>query len=414
MTTLILTPDQQHAQDALNAFLIDPVESVFVLSGYSGTGKSSMVKAFLGQLDAFMKTARLVQPNLKDYVVELTATTNKAAENFAQLTGKPVHTIHSYLGLRVQTDYSTGITTLIPRSLEPKLDILLLIDEASFVDKQLLGLIFKLTKGCKIILIGDPAQLIGVKSTGAPVFDANFTGAHLSQVVRQAAGNPIVELSTRFRETVTSGEFFSFTPDGHAIQYLERDAFNLAIEKEFIRPDWKYSDSKVLAWTNKCVIGYNHAIQDHVKGNPEFKVGDYAVCNSFVTLGRQSLKTDQMVCITHINPDTEEYGVPGNLFTLDGSISCFMPKSLQAKNARIKQAKAASEFNLVERMQSQWIDLRSVFACTVNKAQGSTFDAVYIDLDDVRKVNSGTTMARLLYVAVSRARKHVFLTGDIA
>lgn len=412
--TITLTSDQQHAINAMNAFAIDPVEKVFVLSGYSGTGKSSVIKHFLGQLPAFVKTAKLIKPDLREYLVELTATTNKAAENFAQLSGQIVNTIHSYLGLRVQTDYSTGITNLIPKSVERKSGVMLFVDEASYIDKQLLGLIFKLTHECKVFLIGDPAQLTAVKSNGAPVFDAHFTGAHLSQVVRQAEGNPIVSLSTKFRETVTSGEFFSFTPDGHAIQYLERDAFNLAIEKEFIRPDWKYSDSKVLAWTNKCVIGYNHAIQDHVKGNPEFKVGDYAVCNSFVTLGRQSLKTDQMVCITHINPDTEEYGVPGNLFTLDGSISCFMPKSLQAKNARIKQAKAASEFNLVERMQSQWIDLRSVFACTINKAQGSTFDAVYIDLDDVRKVNSGTTMARLLYVAVSRARKHVFLTGDIA
>ena len=414
MTTLTLTPDQQHAQDAFNKFMVCPVEKVFVLSGFSGTGKTTLVKTLLDQLEAFMKTAKLIQPNLKDYTVELTATTNKAAENFASLTHRIVNTIHSYLGLRVQTDYSTGITTLIPKSMEPKRDVVLFIDEASYVDKQLLGLIFKLTKDCKICFVGDPAQLTAVKSNGAPVFDAHFTGAHLSQVVRQAEGNPIVSLSTKFRETVTSGEFFSFTPDGHAIQYLERDAFNLAIEKEFIRPDWKYSDSKVLAWTNKCVISFNNAIQDHVKGNPEFKVGDYAVCNSFVTLGRQSLKTDQMVCITHINPDTEEYGVPGNLFTLDGSISCFMPKSLQAKNARIKQAMAASEFNLVERMQSQWVDLRSVFACTINKAQGSTFDSVFLDLDDIKRCNSGETMARMLYVGVSRARKHVYLTGDIA
>lgn len=413
MTAFTLTPDQQHAQDALNAFIIDPVEKVFVLSGYSGTGKSSMIKNFLDQLDSFMKTARLINPKLKDYPIELTATTNKAAENFAALTGRVVNTVHSFLGLKVQTDYSTGITNLIPKSNEPKRDMLILVDEASYIDKQLLGLIFKLTKDCKILLIGDPAQLIGVKSTGAPVFDANFTGAHLSQVVRQAAGNPIVELSTKFRETVTSGEFFSFTPDGHAIQYLKRDAFNLAIEKEFARPDWKYSDSKVLAWTNKTVIGYNHAIRDHVKGDPNFQAGDYAVCNSFVATGKQSIKTDQMVQITNIGPDTSAFDVPGNIMMLDHSIEVFCPKSLATKNARIKQAKAAEQYNLMERMESQWIDLRAAYAATVNKAQGSTYDSVFIDLDDIKKCSNGNTIARLLYVAISRARNHVYLTGDI-
>ena len=414
MTTLILTPDQQHAQDALNKFILDPVEMVFVLSGFSGTGKSSMVKSFLDQLEAFMKTARLINPSLKDYAVELTATTNKAAENFAALTKRTVKTIHSYLGLRVHTDYSTGITTLIPKSSEQKRGMLILIDEASFIDKQLLGCIFKMTKDCKVILIGDPAQLIGVKSTGAPVFDANFTGAHLSQVVRQAAGNPIVDLSTKFRNTVNTGEFFSFKPDGHHVKYLDQADFNEAIKQEFTRPDWKYSDSKILGWTNKCVIGYNHAVSNHVSGNPHFQVGDYAVCNSFVSSGKKTIKTDQLVEITKITPGTSCYGVPGSDFWVDGDLCFFMPASLEEKNARIRKAKAENDMAVVAHIETQWIDLRNAFACTINKSQGSTFDAVFIDLDDISKVPSGDTLARLLYVAVSRARSQVFLTGDLA
>lgn len=414
MTTIILTQDQQAAQDALNRFMVDSVETVFVLSGYSGTGKSSMVKVFLDQLPGFMKAAQLVSPGLKEYEVVLTATTNKAAESFSSLTNRGVATIHSYLGLRVQTDYQTGVTTLIPKSAVQKEGVVLFIDEASYVDKQLLGLIFKLTKNCKIIFLGDPAQLTPVKSQGTPVFDANFTGAHLSQIVRQAEGNPIVELSTKFRETVTSGEFFSFTPDGHAIKYLPRDDFNQAIEAEFTRPDWRYQDSKILAWTNKCVIGYNHAVRDRVKGSPDFQVGDYAVSNQFVNAGRQSLKTDQMVCITDISPDTAVYGVPGNHYTLDNQIVVFGPKSLADKNALIKKARAEGNFSQAEVADSQWVDLRAAYSCTVNKAQGSTFDRVFVDLDDIRRCSSGDQIARMLYVGVSRARHAVFLTGDIA
>jgi hypothetical protein len=411
--SITLTPDQQTAQEAFGAFLMDPIETVFLLTGYSGTGKTTLVKTLLANMESYMKAIRLVQPSTPDYEIALTATTNKAAESFSQLTDREVVTIHSFLGLRVNTDYRTNVTTLIPRSATPKEGYLLFIDEASYVDRQLLDLIFKLTKKCKVVFMGDPAQLTPVKSQGTPVFDAHFTGAALTQVVRQAEGNPIVDLSTKFRNTVNSGEFFSFIPDGHAVKYMERADFNKAIETEFTRLDWKYQDSKILAWTNKCTVGYNHAVRDHAKGDPNFQVGDYAVCNKFVQAGRQSLKTDQLVLITSISDDTEEYGVPGNHYTLDGNVTVFGPKSIEAKNALIKKARANEQYSVVECADNHWIDLRAAYACTVNKSQGSTFDRVFIDLDDIRRCNSGDTIARMLYVGVSRARHQVFLTGDI-
>ncbi len=414
MSNITLTPDQQTALQAFGAFMVDPIETVFLLSGYSGTGKTTLVKTLLAGMDDFMKTVKLINPSAKDLLIELTATTNKAAENFSHLTDRPVATIHSFLGLRVSTNYQTNVTTLIPRSNVPKENVLLFIDEASYVDKQLLGLIFKLTKNCKIVFIGDPAQLTPVKAVGTPVFDAHFTGAHLSQVVRQAEGNPIVELSTKFRNTVNTGEFFSFKPDGQAIKYLERSDFNKAIETEFTRPDWRYKDSKILAWTNKATVAYNHAVRDHVAGDPNFQVGDYAVCNKFVSAGKSAIKTDQMVQITCISEDTDEHGVAGNFYTLDGDIRAFGPKSIEAKKALIRKARAAEQFAIVERADNQWIDLRQAYACTVNKSQGSTFERVFIDLDDIRRCNSGNQIARMLYVGVSRAKQQVFLTGDIA
>lgn len=410
---ILLTADQQKALEAFHSFVLDPIETVFVLSGYSGTGKSTLIKTMLEQLPGFLKTARLIDPTVKEYPVELTATTNKAAETFGQITGMGAATIHSYLGLRVQTDYETNTTRLIPKSNEPKEDTLLFIDEASYVDKALLGYIFKLTRNCKIVFIGDPAQLTPVKSSGTPVFDANFSGAHLSQVVRQAEGNPIVDLSTRFRHTVTSGDFFKFSPDGQAVVYMDRTDFNAAIAAEFTRPDWKYQDSKILGWTNKCTIGYNHWVRDQVKGSPHFQEGDYAVCNKHVSNGRQTLKTDQLVRITRISEDETVRGVVGNHYVLDGSFIAFGPKSVDDKNALVKRLRAEEDYLAVEEVESRWIDLRAAYACTINKAQGSTYDRVFIDLDDIKRCNSGEQIARMLYVAVSRARHQVFLTGDI-
>ena len=411
---ITLTEDQQKAMNAFQQFLLDPTETVFVLSGYSGCGKSTLVRTLLDKLPVFMKTLKLIDPNQKDYEVALTATTNKAAENLARITGSSATTIHSFLSLRVNTDYKTGVTTLTPRNRNPVENYLLFIDEASYIDSKLLELIFKLTHKCKIVFVGDPAQLTPVKSSATPVFGANFNGAALTQVVRQAEGNPIVDLSTKFRHTVNTGEFFSFKPDGHHIQHLNEMDFHQAIINEFARPDWSYADSKILAWTNKKVIAYNQFVRNQVKGSPDFHVGDYAVCNSYIQIGKTSIKTDELVEITDIAGWIEMYGVKGRFFELNGSTNVFFPRSLEEANARVKKAKAEGDFSLVAHIESGWIDLRAAYACTINKSQGSTFDKAFIDLSDVRRCNSGDQIARMLYVAVSRARSQVFLTGDLA
>lgn len=411
---ITLTEDQEKALDSFHHFLLDPVEQVFVLRGYSGCGKSTLVKVLIDRIPDFFRTAKLLDPSVKEYEIELTATTNKAAENLSQITGHGAGTIHSFLELRVQTDFRTNVTTLTPRSQIQKEGFLLFIDEASYIDKQLMRWIFQLTRNCKIVFIGDPAQLTPVKSSGTPVFDMHFRGAALTQVVRQAEGNPIVDLSTKFRETVNTGEFFSFTPDGQHVQYLPRTEFDAAIEAEFTRPDWRYKDSKILAWTNKRVIAYNNYVSERVTGDPEFQVGDYAVCNSFCTPSTgPALKTDQMVQITDIGPDVTVHGAFGNWVIVDHNGRVFHPKTLDDRKAAIKAARIAENYSVVAEIENQWIDLRAAYACTINKAQGSTFDRVFVDLDDIRRCNSGDQIARMLYVGVSRARHQVFLTGDL-
>ena len=408
-----LTDDQNAANEAFSAFLIDPDASVFVLSGYSGCGKSTLIRIIMDELPKTMKAIQLVHPKYREYDVSLTATTNKAAENLSQITGMEVKTIHSYLSLRVSTDFKTGVTNLIPRKHEPLQRKLIFIDEASYIDSSLLDFIFQLTNDCKIVFIGDPAQLTPVKLNVAPVFQAGFQGAALTQVVRQAEGNPIIDLSTKFRHAVNTGEFFNFVPDGHHIQRLGRDEFNDVVVNEFSRPDWKYEDSKLLAWTNKRVVEYNHYIREHTHGEPELAVGDYAMVNSYVQVGQQKLKTDQLVQITQIQNTHHRCGALGKSFTVDGHSSWFMPNSLAIRKEAIKKAKANDDYMLLEAIENSWIDLRAAYATTVNKSQGSTYGSVFIDLDDIARCNSGNQIARMLYVAVSRAKNHVFLTGDI-
>jgi ATP-dependent exoDNAse (exonuclease V) alpha subunit len=410
---IVLTDDQEAALDAFCKFLFDPIERVFVLSGYSGTGKSTLVKVLIDRLPSYMRAAKLIDHTQKDYTTQLTTTTNKAAEALSHATGMDALTIHSFLGLRVVTDYKTNTSSLIPSSQEIKEGYLLFIDEASYIDSALLTMITNKTKNCKIVYMGDKGQLIAVKATSAPVFNAGFNGAHLSKVVRQAEGNPIVAVSTQFRNTVETGVWTPFKPDGQAIIHMDRSDFEDEILKEFLRPNWRYHDSKVLAWTNKCVIAFNNAINSHVTGDPNFQVGDYAVCNDYFSYGRNNIKTDQMVQITGIEAETVEDDVVGNFLTIDHYIKAFHPKSLQAKKKRIKEARDENNLGLVAKIDREWIDLRAAYAQTINKSQGSTYDRVFIDLDDLARCSSGDQLARMLYVGFSRARHQVFLTGDL-
>lgn len=416
MTQLVLTADQQAGYDAFCQFVLDPQETVFVLRGFSGTGKSTLVSHCIDQYPNLMKTLRLINPTQKhEYELKLTATTNKACEALHHATGHAVTTIQSTLGLRVRTDYKTGKTDLILRNdAEPVEDLILVIDEASFIDSKLLRYVFSQTRRCKIVLVGDPAQLLTVGCNKSPVFDAGFPEARLNEVVRQAKGNPIIDLSTKFRETVESGEWFAFQPDGHFIQHLPREDFEEAIKAEFLRPDRHHSDSRVLAWTNKTVIAYNKAIANLTSGDPEFKEGDYAVCNSFISAGRFSIKTDQMVQITDIGGPETQFGAQGRRYEIDHRYTFFMPDSLALRKQALREARAADNHKAMQIIQDQWIDLREAFACTINKSQGSTYGKVFIDLDDLKRCPNGNQLARMLYVGVSRASQQVFLTGDLA
>jgi ATP-dependent exoDNAse (exonuclease V) alpha subunit len=413
---IILSEDQQKALDDICDFIHDPKHHVFVLAGFAGTGKSTLVRKILDHLPKFLKTVQLVNPNYDPMPVKLTATTNKACEALSHITGEPVVTIHSHLGLRLNTDWKTGENTLVADKAKTAYSQIIFIDEASFIDKKLLRHIFDFTENCKIIFMGDPAQLAPVKSNETPVFKLKYPGAKLTEVMRQAADNPIIRLATLFRvavetETMVNPDDLDMIDDEH-IKVVDRDTFNEMVKAEFTRPDWKFADSKVLAWTNRRVIEYNHFVREFVKGDPDFEIGDMAVVNQFCQVGKTNFKTDQMVTITDI-VESEVYGCPGKTFTLDDKVEMFMPLSLEHRRAASKRASDSENYSMVVTISQSWVDLRAAYACTINKSQGSTYGKVFIDLDDIGMCRQKDQVNRMLYVGFSRPRHELVITGDL-
>jgi hypothetical protein len=419
VTTITLNEEQSAAEDAFVQFLADPDEQVFVIEGYSGTGKSTLIDTLMKRLDGYIKKVEETCPNHIIHDVALTATTNKAAENFARITGREVRTIHSYMGFRVHQDYETGAKKLVATREDEKITCtLIFIDEASYLDSNTLGMIFRQVENCKIVFIGDPAQLLAVRSFTAPVFKAGFRTARLSKTMRQMVNgvpqeNKITELATAFRHTVNTGIWpTNFKPDGEFIIWAPRSKFKNIIEAEFLRDDWVYHDSKILAYRNETVIAYNKHIRALKSGEPMLEEGDYAENNHYIRVGKDGIRTDATVFISKIEPESEEYGEKGHWVEVDYQHRVFHPHDRSAKTRLAARFRAAGNFRQAVEVES-WIDLRAVFSQTVNKSQGSTYKRVYLDLDDIRRCTHGNQIARLMYVGISRAQLQVFMTGDL-
>lgn len=422
MTSLTLTPDQQNAYGTFGRFLIDDQQSVLLLEGYAGTGKSTLVSYILEQYPKIISMIQLCNggeiPKTHPVELCLSATTNKAAEALQSIVGPAydVGTIQSRLGLMVHKNYVENKTSLIvnPRA---ENDILtnkvIFIDEGSFLNYPVTNWFDRRTQNCKFFIIGDPAQLLDVGSKAPYIFNMGFPTARLEEVVRQAKGNPIIDLATAFRHTVNTGKFFSFKPDGEHVAHMSRKDFDLAIEKEYKRHEWNSSHSRILAWTNARVQEYNARVNHLRHGRTGFEPGDYAICNSYVKNGKTTVKTDEVVRIAVMAPETA-HGVAGYRVSLrDKERGFFLPPSFEARKAKLKEARKAKDYPIVYDIEERWIDLRPAYACTINKSQGSTYDKVFIDLDDLKRCRHGNQLARMLYVAVSRARNQVIFTGDL-
>ena len=185
-----LTPHQE----TVKAHVLNSVSTLAIsaLLGAAGTGKTTLMGEIVKEIER---------------VVCLMAPTHKAASVLAEKTGKGVKTIHSWLGLRPDTENASGFKRMGPSKLPP--NAVYILDEASMAGTELLDYLAKEAqeKNSKILLIGDEAQLPPVLSVGGIVFEdyARQHGgpkavARLTEIVRQAKGSAIPEIAHEYRD----------------------------------------------------------------------------------------------------------------------------------------------------------------------------------------------------------------------
>jgi ATP-dependent exoDNAse (exonuclease V) alpha subunit len=396
------------------------------LIGHAGTGKTYLLGAVANWHQS------------KGIKVHVTASTHKAAAVLSEKMDYDVATYHSVCGLRVSFDASTGQMKLTLKG-KSKIEYrsLWIIDEASMISHEELKHVRNAAraKSARVLFVGDPYQLAPVKGIGSPAL-TQPKHSRLTTLHRQADDNPLLDSTHAFREVLEGFPFPDITErysHGQGVQVLDRDAWN-SKRLDYYSADNDHDHVRSLYFTNEAVIEATTLLHKHCTGRTSPVVGDWLVINSALEQNNKLVfSTDEWVKVESVSQDIE-HGLNGYRCRLVGRnrVSVFIPANwddakelLKAckKRAQVLQklCKAGEDRDSERRkawreyylLKNTLVDARQPYACTVHKSQGSTYDYVFIDLDDIGKCTVPDTIARLLYVAFSRPREAVFVTGSL-
>ena len=403
-----LTQDQQDAYAAIITLVTTPQQTL-VIEGGAGCGKTTLMNTFMQE---WPQLVALSGGAFKDVDVVLAATTNKAADALANATKRETTTIHSLLGLRV-VNSGYGRTKLLDTGKAIEDGLVVVIDEASFIDQELLAHIEHKLRKCKVIFLGDPHQLKPVGSSTTTVFSRGYPTVSLNQIVRQADDSPIQTLSRGLRSLVQGHPMPNAGVDGTNIIHMPQQDFEAAFVQDVLNNP--VNSVRALAWTNKKAIHYNHLVSIARNGSADIHLGDVVNVNKQHSVSRSfRFPTDSTFQVMGLGPWREDqFGLISREVETSFGVSVYQAQNIEdvqitARNFYDREMHSQGDFVL-----EHYADLRLMFASTVNKAQGSTYDTVYLDLNDIGKCQDRDQVNRMLYVGVSRAKHKVVFTGDI-
>lgn len=260
-TPFRLNSQQENALNVMSDF-INSNESVMTLSGYAGTGKTSIMEML----------AKKARHDFRHIV--FSASTNKAAavlKERVKKSGFDASTLHKAFGIRVAEDAGEeyDASNKVQVQAEPKVEYndIVVIDEASMIDKESYDKIRDIAekRHLKIIYVGDKAQLPAVKD-GKPseVFtDPNIKVVTLTKVER-TGDNAILKEATDIREGKPLSGVSSFNSRGEGVAYVKKSNEKAVEEliKEFtphLRENPEYF--RILAFRNDAVEKYNEMVR---------------------------------------------------------------------------------------------------------------------------------------------------------
>ena len=440
----------------LGAFLVSPCrEKCFLLKGYAGTGKTSVVSALVRALEGLQQPCILLAP------------TGRAAKVLARYSGKPAFTIHKYIYRQQQL----GVEAFSMADNRHK-QTLFIVDEASMLsatrDNGVFGsgsLMDDLIKyvysgdGCSLFLLGDDAQLPPVGSDNSPALDADRLRGYglevfhfaLTQVARQALDSGILANATLIREQLTRGATLPddthFPTPAHDVQSLSSNEFIDTLEQAY--REVGEEETLIITRSNKRTNLFNQGVRARILWKEdELSAGDrLMVCknNYFWTKDYENLPfiaNGDMFEVVRLRHEREMYGfrfVEASLRAMDYDfeIDCMLwidsllvdspadtvalQKQLFTRIAEdypeIRNRKELTK-KIFESPYYNALQVRFAYAVTCHKAQGGQWKRVFLDLpltaSSFTSFEGGHPMQqreylRWLYTAVTRATETLFV-----
>ncbi len=261
------TNDQNSALESFDEFLKSSAQ-VFLLKGYAGTGKTTLMKAMIDKVGSRRH-------------VTLMAPTGRASVIVSQKTGRTASTIHrAIFAIEMGPDESNGKLRFHRKVNNDAEDAIYFVDESSMVsdisannDLYQFGsglLLHELMAYCgerKIVFVGDNAQLPPVQQAFSPALDADYLSntfqvsvmqSTLREVVRQGADSGIYTNSIEVRRGIENANFSEF-----ALIYGDDVKESNSLLDDYLQQVHNEvdMDSIVVTYTNESALDYNQKIR---------------------------------------------------------------------------------------------------------------------------------------------------------
>ena len=448
------TDEQEQALEQLGDFLFDRnKESLFVLKGYAGTGKSSLVGAMVKTLNELRQKSVLLAP------------TGRAAKVFAAYAGQTAYTIHKKIYR--QKVFSNEPSGFVPADNLHK-HTLFIVDEASMISNDGLGsfrfgsgrllddLIHYIYsgEGCRLILLGDSAQLPPVSQPASPALEIPVLQGYglqvrsvtLTQVVRQAEMSGILMNATGLRNAIENEKVTVFpkinTKSYPDVIIVRGDELIETIEAAYQRDGQE--ETIVITRSNKRANLFNNGIRNRILWREEqLSSGDLLmvaknnyfwaenvkemdfIANGDLMQVKRIRKTQELYgfhfCdVTVFFPD---YEVEMDLKILLETLNTDAPGLPQELSDRLFYAVLEDYADIPtkkEKMQKMKSDpyynvvqVKYAYAVTGHKAQGGQWKTVFLDLSYVPEEQLGLDFYRWLYTAFTRATERIYLVNPV-
>ena len=423
---------------------------IFLLTGYAGTGKTSLLGALVNVLK-----------QLKQHVV-LLAPTGRAAKVFSLYADAPAYTIHK----KIYRQKSLMEMDSFQANVNLHKHTLFIVDEASMIANEgLAGSMFGTGRllddlihfvysceGCRLLMVGDVAQLPPIGEEESPAlmpevlegYNLHVRQATLTQVVRQVGESGILWNATRLRSLLQGGEVLEFPkmrvegfPDVHVVpgeELLEvlQDSYYRCGQDETI----------VITRSNKRANIFNQGIRGRILGyEEELTCGDLVMVSknnyfyklneedgaSFIANGdtavvrrfrnERSFYGFRFADVTLQFPDYENTEVEGTVL-LD-TLTSEAPSLTRGQQEQLFQAiwedypeignKRDRMKKIKEDIYYNALQIKYSYAVTCHKAQGGQWRHVFIDQGYITEEMLSPDYFRWLYTAITRATHQVYL-----